>query len=664
MIMEIKEKFVESDLFTKFAKFRMRVYDLGAGMESFALYTEPLDVLSPPIVRVHSECITGDALGSLHCDCGAQLNKALHLISEQGGILIYLRQEGRGIGLFEKMKAYRLQAQGYDTFEANVALGHQPDQRSYEMARTILDDLGVTQIRLLTNNPLKVSEIARLGIKVVERIPLISKATKHNKAYLKTKSRKFQHFLSKPTQHYLCQFNLNSTAFLTEIMDFVKRKKKDPLLKVGVALSANHDSLIKEDEISKIRQIMEFFENQPDFIPILHFSFKKSLSPLRDAEEAKKLFPSINRIQVNDLQKTNLSLLKKLSLMFKLDIPLDDQTFDLVHNPRFRRLIQKENCFIVLDSSKGKGIQASEESFIRKITVLLSYGITNITLCGGFGPDSLEIFHKIKKYFKVNFSIDAETRVKTSGVSDLTKITTYLSQLFFPHEPNQEGIDQTRKFLKSFRREGWSTVSFGGYEFAVHPKVFHPGYFPSSSWFADEVASMVQKDSTFCEIGCGSGIVSCFVALKNEKLRVMSTDINVFAKENTSLNAEKLGISSRIQAMSGDVFDGIPKEARFDSIFWALPFGFLAAGDKVDLEEAQVFDPGYRAIRKFLTESKKHLNPGGRLLIGFSSDLGNIQLLKDIAEDVSLSLVKVKEAVIKEDKNVSMEIIEGKFSVF
>ncbi|MDG1674272.1 MAG: GTP cyclohydrolase II [Flavobacteriales bacterium] len=142
-----------------------------------------------PLVRIHSECWTGDVVGSLKCDCGPQLNKSLEMIAREGGAVVYLRQEGRGIGLIEKLKAYNLQDEGMDTFEANEALGHQRDGRDFGVAGDILKSLGWTDIRLLTNNPEKVDNLNKAGIKVVEVIPLEIEANPHNEAYLRAKSK-------------------------------------------------------------------------------------------------------------------------------------------------------------------------------------------------------------------------------------------------------------------------------------------------------------------------------------------------------------------------------------------------------------------------------------------------------------------------------------------
>jgi len=172
--------------------FRNRLDDA----EHFALVKEPLFQDQIPLVRIHSECITGDVFGSCKCDCGSQLEQSLALISAVGGVLIYLRQEGRGIGLANKLKAYALQEQGYDTVEANVELGLPVDNRSYAVAFQILKHMGISALKLLTNNPRKVAAISQYGISVRERVSLATEPTHENRAYLRTKQEKLGHFLA------------------------------------------------------------------------------------------------------------------------------------------------------------------------------------------------------------------------------------------------------------------------------------------------------------------------------------------------------------------------------------------------------------------------------------------------------------------------------------
>lgn len=181
----------------KFGDFDMTVFssELDAG-EHFVLIKKPLYANQVPLVRIHSECITGDVFGSCKCDCGSQLQHSLALISAEGGIVIYLRQEGRGIGLANKLKAYALQEQGLDTVDANLQLGLPVDNRDYAIAFQILKFLGIDVLRLITNNPDKVATISRFGMTVSERISLSIKPTDENRHYLKTKKEKLGHFLT------------------------------------------------------------------------------------------------------------------------------------------------------------------------------------------------------------------------------------------------------------------------------------------------------------------------------------------------------------------------------------------------------------------------------------------------------------------------------------
>jgi GTP cyclohydrolase II len=172
--------------------FRVQAFKEGH-KEHLLIWTENLDC-EAPLVRVHSECVTGDALGSRKCDCGEQLDQAMYLIQQEGcGAILYLRQEGRNIGLLNKINAYALQDQGFDTVAANHQLGFADDERSYEIAEFMLEHLGLKKIRLLTNNPNKLESFD--AVQIVARVPLLITPNEHNEAYLRTKKEKSGHLL-------------------------------------------------------------------------------------------------------------------------------------------------------------------------------------------------------------------------------------------------------------------------------------------------------------------------------------------------------------------------------------------------------------------------------------------------------------------------------------
>ena len=197
---KLVEKVEEVDMPTEWGHFRLMMYKSRiTGYEHIALVKGDVSNGEPVLVRVHSECFTGDVLGSRRCDCGPQLHEAMDMVEKEGrGAILYMRQEGRGIGLANKLHAYRKQEAGMDTVEANVALGFAPDLREYGEGAQILGDLGISKVRLMTNNPCKIKGLAGYGIEISERVPVVIPATEYDARYLETKRVKMGHLYDCP----------------------------------------------------------------------------------------------------------------------------------------------------------------------------------------------------------------------------------------------------------------------------------------------------------------------------------------------------------------------------------------------------------------------------------------------------------------------------------
>lgn len=196
------ERQVEVKLPTAFGEFNMVAYtDKNSGEEHLAIYKGTWDNDEPILTRVHSSCITGDIFGSCRCDCGPQLHTAMEMVQKEGkGVIVYMNQEGRGIGMMNKLKAYKLQEEGYDTVQANEKLGFKADQRDYGIGAQILRDLNVSKMRLMTNNPKKRSGLLGYGLEIVENVPIEIKSNEHNRFYLQTKRDKMGHELKLDTE--------------------------------------------------------------------------------------------------------------------------------------------------------------------------------------------------------------------------------------------------------------------------------------------------------------------------------------------------------------------------------------------------------------------------------------------------------------------------------
>lgn len=223
-------------------------------------------------------------------------------------------------------------------------------------------------------------------------------------------------------------------------------------------------------------------------------------------------------------------------------------------------------------------------------------------------------------------------------------------------KPKIAFINATRDLIN--RPQERNEIHTGGLKIQTDPEVFNPELFFSSRWFAEEIARLTKDDKIFIEVGCGSGIISIKAALSNTNLLVYSTDINEKAAELTKLNADRNGVVDRVRVLVGDVLDTLPQNVGADSIFWSMPFGYLPSDQILQGRDVQVFDPGYRAIRKFFATAKQQLSKHGKIFIGFSQDIGHYELLEQIADDAGFTLTQISATSGVEKESVSMEIYE------
>ncbi len=423
---------VTATLPTKNGIFRIIVWPGKKGQETVVLVTEHLDIKKPVLVRIHSECLTGDTFSSMRCDCGQQKYKALQTISQsKNGIFIYLRQEGRGIGLYQKIKAYALQEQGYDTHQANILLGDKPDQREYSIAKEILNKFGIKKIKLITNNPSKITDLSMAGFDIVEKIPLKVKKNKYNKKYLETKEVKFKHFLNKNSNNYYVGISdITDVDQIKAIAGLIDKKIKDQFLKISIGIRADSSFLQDTAKQKNIERLFKEAEKYPSLLPILQYSFTKSKNYKGDIKEITKKFPFIKRVRLDDVISDHVDILKYSSKLLFADFPIKDTSLFLLENQQFVNVVLKNKVLISLSNSEGrKSTTKQVNGYKKKIILCLNKGINNICIADSLGQNNVVTYFQIKDYFKINFSIDADITLKTHGALDMKKATSYLKHL-------------------------------------------------------------------------------------------------------------------------------------------------------------------------------------------------------------------------------------------
>jgi len=222
-------------------------------------------------------------------------------------------------------------------------------------------------------------------------------------------------------------------------------------------------------------------------------------------------------------------------------------------------------------------------------------------------------------------------------------------------------VEETKELASTSRTNtDKGNVTILGRSFVVFPKVFDPRIFFSTTWFAKKVAELVKDEELFCEVGCGTGAVVITVLLENKDIKATAVDINPFAVQNTQENAVTCKVKERLEVFESDVFDDIPTGRKFNSIFWAMPFGYVEPLEEMDIVDLQTFDPGYRAITKFFITARNYLNENGRLLVGFSKEIGTEELFHNLVKENGYSIKLLATCESTEKSPVTMQIYEVK----
>ena len=431
---------------TRQGVFRLWVWEGKRGQESVALVTPLLDPNREVMVRVHSECLTGDVFHSLTCDCGPQKELALKKIQEHGnGIFIYHRQEGRNMGLFKKVQSYNLMQEGMDTHEAVLSLAGHPDPREYSEVLTELDFLLKGQkssLKLLTNNPYKALFLERHGYRVrVES--LRAGASIHNASYTQAKTEKFLHNTVgyiPYTSVTLDRTDIENVQTMAEIVSSSHPLPGGRKLFFGVSLYPTaeelKDSKLIESLIQQLTQLHGVVLQLENTHLVLHLYYPLTRQAQRDLKRflAKLSFDYSLQFRMPDNapsgSRVDVDLIDALHGQHVI-FQLQSEHFYLLEQRSFAGYFSSPNKFIMLDESFGHGIKEQINTTQEKILKLISLGLSRVSVAGGYGPDNVSHIHDLEDYFKIPISVDAESKLRTDGRLDPIKVREYLD-FFFP----------------------------------------------------------------------------------------------------------------------------------------------------------------------------------------------------------------------------------------
>lgn len=433
---------VSTEMPTTLGVFYLWVWNGERGRELVALSTPGLDPSKEVMLRMHSECLTGDLFHSLTCDCGPQKDLALKKIQEHGnGIFIYHRQEGRNTGLFNKVQSYNLMQKGMDTHEALLSIVGHPDPREYSEILTVLDTiLGTAKspIRLLTNNPYKALFLERHGYSVVVE-SLRAGASIHNTSYTEAKTQKFLHNAVGYGPYASVTLSL---ADIRERGDEIAGLIKDVhhgsgsrKLFIGVGLSSKAvfiERQVPQDLERFYRAAISSVENTH---LVLHMYYPASRTAQRNLTRFLGRLTSPYSLQFRLPLDASAGLRVDVDLLDSLHaehviFQVKENHFYLLDQKNFVEYFSSPNKFVLLDESFGTG-KEEEEVIRKKILSMVSRGLSRIAIAGGFSAETAPRIYEMEDYFKIPISVDAESRLRTDGKLDIAKMKKYLT-FFFP----------------------------------------------------------------------------------------------------------------------------------------------------------------------------------------------------------------------------------------
>jgi GTP cyclohydrolase II len=634
-----KEKIVSMDIPTEFGLFTLTVWPGERGRELVALSTLELNPSKEVMIRIHSECLTGDVFGSHTCDCGIQKKLALEMIQKYGnGVFIYHRQEGRNMGLHKKVQAYNLMQKGMDTHQANIALVGYPDGRNYSDVLTVLSELlggRKSSIRLLSNNPYKKLFLTKNGYQVIAQ-PLTTPPTVHSAAYAETKEVKFLHGAHGNESYVgvtLYRGDIREAASLKKMLGALDLVNRGRHINLGVAVL--QDKGDKRDQVfaQEINTFANAFAEMPETHIVLHTDYPATRSAYRDLQKflASMTFPySLQfRIQPGAELKVDTELIDSLHAE-RVIFQLRSNQFALLEQKDFKEYFSRPHRTLLLDESFGSGKKELFESTKARILSLVSCGMSRIAITGGYSSENVQEVFEFEDYFKIPISVDAETRLHSEGKLNLAEVEKYLWRIIHPTTAfSGLTFDQAIQVQKKIHQHGGATTfdlviadDLTLKNFQVFEHVLNPLLVSDARLFA-KILYEKRKEyagKSVMDIGTGSGMLGVVMALGGVK-HVICSDISPEAVANARANIAGFDLDGSAQAIRSDLFAGLQGK-KVDIIVFNHPY-FASAPIPEEKISLAMMDAG-DLLQRFLKVAKNHLNPGGRIIMPYHEFAGAV----------------------------------------